>query len=489
MTRADRGADFLQLSPAAAPARGLTGWLAGAIRAAIIDGRLPAETPLPPTRLLSGDLGVSRGVVVEAYQRLADEGLVSARAGTGTRVSGLPPRTVRQASDHPWPGRAGATVLPQRWRARAELDLSPGVPDLSGFPRAAWLRAERSVLERAGVADLGYGDPRGSEWLRGELAGWLGRTRGLRAAADDIIVVSGVAQALALLAQCLNARGMKRIAVEDPGSLGSRYELAYWGLVPVPVPVDEHGVRADHLAGGPAGGSVRAALLTPAHQFPTGVVLAPQRRRELVDWAVAADALIIEDDYDAEYRYDRAPVPALQAAAPGHVAYAGTTSKTLAPGLRLGWLVPPARLNAELVEAKHAADLGSPVLPQLVLAHLIATGELERHIRAVRKRQRSRRDALLAALREQLPEALVQGVPAGLHLLITFPGRTFGTAPLDDAELAERIHRSGVLVHPLSWHRQRPGPPGLVLGYAAHTPDQLREAARRIAEALRRPAG
>jgi GntR family transcriptional regulator / MocR family aminotransferase len=477
------GTDFLQLSPASAPARGLTGWLARSIRAAIIDGRLPTGTSLPPTRLLADDLGVSRGVIVEAYQRLADEGLVSARPGTGTRVSGLPPRSVLPSSETVWPGRAGATVLPQRWRARAELDLSPGVPDLSGFPRAAWLRAERSVLEQASVADLGYGDPHGNEWLRRELAGWLARTRGLRAVAGDIIVVSGVAQALALLAQRLSARSMKRIAVEEPGSRGSRYELAYWGLVPVPVPVDEHGLQTGQLADG----DLDAALLTPAHQFPTGVVLAPQRRRELVDWAVAADALIIEDDYDAEYRYDRAPVPALQAAAPGHVAYVGSTSKTLAPGLRLGWLVPPARLHAELVEAKHASDLGSPALPQLVLARLIATGELERHIRAVRKRQRNRRDALLGALREQLPEALlskalVQGVPAGLHLLVTFPG---WKARLDDAELAERIHHAGVLVHPLSWHRQRPGPPGLVLGYAAHTPDQLREAARRIAQALR----
>ena len=172
-------------------------------------------------------------------------------------------------------------------------------------------------------------------------------------------------------------------------------------------------------------------------------------------------------------------MPALQTAAPGHVAYAGTTSKTLAPGMRLGWLVPPARLHADLVEAKHAADLGSPALPQLVLARLIATGELEQHIRTVRKRQRTRRDALLGALREQLPEARVQGVPAGLHLLITFPDAGPGRH-----RLAERIHRAGVLVHPLSWHRQRPGPPGLVLGYAAHTPDQLREAARRIARAL-----
>jgi GntR family transcriptional regulator / MocR family aminotransferase len=162
------------------------------------------------------------------------------------------------------------------------------------------------------------------------------------------------------------------------------------------------------------------------------------------------------------------------------VAYAGTTSKTLAPGMRLGWLVPPARLHADLVAAKHAADLGSPALPQLVLARLIATGELEQHIRAVRKRQRTRRDALLEALRVLLPQARVQGVPAGLHLLITFPDLA-----LDDIELAERVHQAGVLVHPLSWHRQLPGPPGLVLGYAAHTPDQLREAARRIARASR----
>jgi GntR family transcriptional regulator/MocR family aminotransferase len=480
----DAGADFLQLNPAAAPARGLTSWLAGAIRSAIMDGRLRAGASLPATRLLADDLGVSRGVIVEAYQRLADEGLVSARPGAGTKVSGLPPPAAARLPEPlppppapPRPGRPAPSVLPQRWRMHAELDLSPGVPDLSGFPRAAWLRAERAVLARASVADLGYGDPRGSQWLRHELAGWLARTRGLRAAADDVIIVSGVAQALALLAQWLSAQGRTPVAVEDPGSRGAQDELAYWGLRPVPVRVDDQGLRAGDLAGG----DLRAVLLTPAHQFPTGVVLAPGRRRELLDWAHAADALIIEDDYDAEYRYDRAPVPALQASAPGHVAYAGSTSKTLAPGMRLGWLVPPGPLREDLIAAKHAADLGSPALPQLVLAHLIATGELEHHIRQVRKRQRARRDALLGALREYLPGARVQGVAAGLHLLITFPELA---GQVGDTGLAERIHRAGVLVHPLSWHRQRPGVPGLVLGYAAHPPDQLREAARRIARAL-----
>ena len=508
------GADFLQLDPAAAPARGLTGWLAGKLRAGIRDGRLPAGTVLPATRLLAGDLGVSRGVIVEAYQRLADEGLVSPRQGAGTTVLPRTPPASPAANGRdggrgggaparPGPGSAAARAgrssgpadrgdlrtptgapalldLPRRWGAHAELDLSPGVPDLSAFPRAAWLRAERAVLASASAADLGYGDPRGSERLRTELTGWLARTRGIRAQPDAILIVAGVAQAMALLAQQLRAAGISRIAVEDPGSRGARDELAHWGLRPVPVPVDEHGLDVAALArsGAPA------VLLTPAHQFPTGVVLAPPRRRALLDWA-AAGGLVIEDDYDAEYRYDRAPVPAVQASGPDRIAYTGSTSKSMAPGMRLGWLIPPPRLYTGLVTAKHASDLGSPALPQLVLAQLIASGELDRHVRQVRTRQRGRRDALLAPLREQLPGVRVQGVPAGLHLLITFPGRDGRGA--GDTELARRLQQDGVLVHPLSWHRvnQDSGPPGLVLGYAAHAPDQLREAARRIVRAVR----
>jgi GntR family transcriptional regulator/MocR family aminotransferase len=494
-----KGADFLQLNPAAAPARGLTAWLADALRTAIIDGRLRPGTSLPATRELADDLGISRGVVVEAYQRLREEGLVSAQRRTGTTVlprpgpgpagrvrqEGPAGHTEQRAPGIRPPGTRLApptapALLPLPWRAGAEIDLSPGVPDLSGFPRVAWLRAERAVLAEASAADLGYGDPRGSQRLRAELAGWLARTRGLRADPDDIIIVAGVAQALALLAQVLRARAETAIAVEDPGSFGARNELAHWGLDPVPIPVDGQGMQIASLACS----GLRTALLTPAHQFPSGVVLAPRRRHELLDWA-AGDGLVIEDDYDAEYRYDRAPVPALQASAPDRIAYTGSTSKTLAPGMRLGWLVPPRWLHADLVTAKHASDLGSPALPQLILARLIAAGELERHIRLARKRQRSRRDALLTALREHLPAARVQGVAAGLHLLITFPA---AAGDIDDAALASRLQTAGVLVHPLSMHRQRPGPPGLVLGYAAHPPGQLRDAALRIAQAVQATA-
>jgi GntR family transcriptional regulator/MocR family aminotransferase len=467
------GADFLQLDAADAPSKGLTDWLVDEVRQAINDGRLAPGARLPSTRLLAAELAISRGVVVETYQRLGDEGLINGRRRAGTVVLAPPAPTAARPASAPRP--SSPLPLPAARRPGPEMiDLSPGVPDLSAFPRTAWLRAERAVFDRSGADELGYGDPRGNPGLRVELAGWLARTRGLRVEADDIIVVAGVAQSLALLSRVLRARGITDIAVEDPASRGAIDELGYWGVRPVPVAVDADGLRVDELAASGA----PAALLTPAHQFPTGVVLAPERRRALLDWAASAE-LIIEDDYDAEYRYDRAPVPALHASAPDRIAYTGSTSKSLAPGLRIGWLVPPPHLHAELVAAKHASDLGSPTIPQLVLAQLIATGELDRHIRTVRARHRQRRDALLAGLRAHLPEVQVQGVAAGLHLLITL-----SDLGMDDVALAERLRGAGVVVHPLSWHRQRPGRPGLVLGYAAHPPDRLRSAAAVIARMI-----
>ncbi|WP_432484615.1 MocR-like pyridoxine biosynthesis transcription factor PdxR [Kineococcus esterisolvens] len=467
------GADFLSLDVRCVPRGRITDELVRRLRAAITANRLAPGDALPPTRVLAGELGVSRGVVVEVYRRLADEGLVGARTGSATRVlaGAVPagPAPTGPPADPVFP--AEPPRLPLR-TTNVEFDLAPGAPDLAAFPRAAWLRAERTVLRDATSADLGYGDPRGHLRLRAQLAGWLARTRGMRVGADDVLVVAGVAQSLALLAQSLHARGATRIGVEDPGARGARETLAHWGLQLEPVPVDGHGACVDALARS----GVEAVLLTPAHQFPTGVVLAPQRRRELLEWARAGN-LVVEDDYDAEHRYDRAPVPALHASAPEHVACTGSTSKTLVPGARIGWLVAPHRLRADLVAAKHAADLGNPALPQLVLAELIAAGDLERHVRRVRARQRTRRDALLAALHRHLPAARVEGVAAGLHLLVTLPHREPGS----DVEIAVRAAEVGVLVHPLSWHRVRPGPPGLLLGYAATTPDGLREAVRRIA--------
>ena len=460
------GADFLQLDPASASARGLTDWLVDALRGAIADGRLTPGVRLPATRILADELAVSRGVVVEAYRRLADEGLVSGRTGGGTRVLARPVQPSRPTRTVPPSGRPR---LPRpRLPIGQGIDLSPGVPDLSAFPRSTWLRAERAVLAEASPEDLGYGDPRGHPRLRDALAPWLGRTRGLRVDPDDILVVAGVAQAAALLAQQLQREGLDTIAVEDPGSRGAVEELEYWGLRAAPVPVDDEGIQVRVLAetGAPA------VFLTPAHQFPTGVVLGPQRRRELLAWD---GELVIEDDYDAEYRYDRAPVPALHPSAPDRIAYAGSTSKSLAPALRLGWLVAPRRRHPDLVAAKHATDLGSPTVPQLVLARLLESGEYDRHIRLVRARHRARRDALLETLAAALPAARVTGVAAGLHLLAMLPDA------VDDVAVADELRDAGVLVHPLSWHRRLPGPPGLVLGYASHPPDRLRAAGAVIA--------
>ena len=459
----------------------MTTWLTDGLRTAVVAGRLAPGARLPATRLLAAELGISRGVVVQAYQRLVDEGLADARTGAGTVVTGHDvARTVRPAADRRRTLRD--LRLPLSAPDGIDLDLSPGVPDLSAFPRAAWLRAERAVLAEATIADLGYGDPGGTPRLRAELVAWLSRTRGVRAEADDVIVCGGVAQALALLAQTLRRHGVTAAAVEDPGSRGTRDQLTHWGVRPQPVPVDDQGVRVDALTAT----GLDAAVLTPAHQFPTGVVLSPERRRALLDWA-AAGGLVIEDDYDAEHRYDRAPVAALQGSAPERVAYLGSVSKSLAPGMRLGWMIAPRGRQAELLAAKHASDLGTSALPQLVLARLLATGDYERHLRTVRLRQRQRRDALLAGLRAHLPGSRVAGVAAGLHLLVLLgpgPVDALGVGAVDDIALAARIADAGVLVHPLSWHRQRPGPPGLVIGYAAHTPDRLTEAARRIAVAL-----
>jgi GntR family transcriptional regulator / MocR family aminotransferase len=454
------GADFLQLDPADAPAHGLADWLTGTLRSGVAHGRLPAGARLPATRSLAAQLGVSRGVVVEAYRRLADEGVVGGRRGGGTTVLATPT---------PAPHPAGPEAPPD-----VEIDLSPGVPDLSAFPRAAWLRAERTALATAAAGELGYGDPRGTEALRAALAGWLARTRGVRVAPDELIVVNGVAQGLALLAQVLRDRGVSAIGFEDPGSRGTRAQLGRWGMDVQPVAVDEHGLDVAELTRT----GLAAVVTTPAHQFPTGVVLAADRRRALIAWT-RDGGLAVEDDYDAEHRYDRPPVAALQALAPDGVAHLGSVSKTLAPALRLGWLLAPAALRGELVERKRWSDITSPALGQLALAQLITSGGFDRHLRLVRARQRARRDALLAALARHLPRARVAGVAAGLHLLVTLPELA------DDRELAAAARAQGVAVHPLSWHRTRPGPTGLVIGYAATTPDRLHEAVRRLAAAHR----
>ncbi|MFD1934011.1 PLP-dependent aminotransferase family protein [Nonomuraea mangrovi] len=475
------GSDFLQLDAGEAPAGGLSDWLAGRLRRAMADGRLPVGGRLPATRVLAAELGVSRGVVTEAYQRLREEGHVAGRGRAGTvvvAVPATPPRPLgpprATAPGELFAAEPMADVFDALRAAPARIDLSPGLPDLAAFPRTAWLRAERSVLAGLSAADLGYGDPRGALALRTAVVHWLARNRGIRADPGEVLIVSGTAQALGLLAHVLGREGVDEVAVEDPGSLGARQHLGDAGMRTPPVTVDAEGVRVDELRalGAPV------VLLTPAHQFPTGVVLGGRRRRALLDWA-RDGGLVVEDDYDAEHRYDRSPVPAVRSVLAERVFYAGSVSKLLAPALRVGWLLAPPRYRDALVDAKRFADLGNAVLPQLVLAALMESGAMERHLRLLRTRHRRRRDAMVEAIAAHLPGAVAHGAAAGLHLMVTYAA---GPA---DTDLAAAALARGVKVQPLSWHTQRPGPQGLVMGYAARTPAEIGEGVAVLGGVLR----
>ncbi|GIF66565.1 GntR family transcriptional regulator [Asanoa ishikariensis] len=419
------------------PAGGRRAGLERALRTAIRSGRLTPGSRLPATRTLAVELGIARNTVAAAYDQLVAEGYLTARTGSGTTVAALPP---------PSPVfPALAPAVPPRF------DLRPGSPDVSFFPAAAWLRAARRALADAPAATYDYGDPRGHPALRAALADYLGRVRGVLAHPDRIVVTSGYVQALALLA------GLHRVvAMEDPGLAFHRAVVRRAGARVVPLPVDTHGARTDLLES-----TVDAVVLTPANQFPLGAALAPARRRAVVDWG----GLVIEDDYDGEFRYDRQPVGAVQGVAPEQVAYVGTAAKTLGPALRLGWVVLPERLVEPVVEAKRHTDYHTEVIGQLTLASLLTSHEYDRHVRAARSRYRARRDLLLTRLRG----APVRGVAAGLHALLPLPpgGPT-------EAEVLDEAARRGLALGDLGshWHFTGDHPQGLIVGYG--TPSESR---------------
>jgi GntR family transcriptional regulator/MocR family aminotransferase len=432
------------------------------LRDAVRSGRLAPGVALPSSRSLARELRVSRGVVVDAYAQLGAEGYLVARQGAPTLVS-----------DAASPA-AGAARHPSAERP-PRFDFRPGGPDVALFPRGAWLASLRRALRDAPDARFDYGDPRGAPELRVALARYLGRARGVACDPERVVVTSGMAQGMALIARALVAQGGRRIGVEDPSSTPGRDQLAANGLEILPVPVDEDGLRVDRLEAL----APDAAFVAPAHQFPLGVVLAPERRAALIEWAARSGAIVLEDDYDAEYRYDRAPVGAVQGLAPELVAYAGSVSKTLAPGLRLGWLVAPERLAAGVVSAKASDDLGTPVVEQLALADFLERGELDRHLRRTRTIYRARRDALVAALASELPGCRPAGVAAGLHLVVHLPPGA------DEPAVLERARSRGVGLYGLSEHRIEPGPPALLLGYGRIAEPAIAPALAELAAAVR----
>ncbi len=442
-----------------------------ALRAGVRSGRLRPGAALPSSRALAAQLGVSRGVVVEAYAQLAAEGWLEARRGSATRVAPRP-RVRGQSPDSGSalgrsPVRLGGHGSDGGSPVR--YDLRTGRPDLAAFPRRAWAGAIGQVVRELPDAALGYGDPRGAAELREALAAHLGRARGVLADPADVLVVAGTAAGLPLVWRALRERGARRVAVEDPGWLEQARSVRAAGLEPVPVPVDERGLVVEALERARAD----AVVATPAHQFPTGVVLAPERRAALVAWARAAPGrVVVEDDYDAEYRFDREPVGALQGLAPDVVVHAGSGSKTLAPALRLGWLVVPAPLAGAVAAG---AARGTPVVEQLALAALLERGEVARHLRRTRRAYRARRDALVGALVRAFPGVRLSGVAAGLHVVADL-----------DVDLAAARAR-GVAVQTLHGdclvHARRP--PALLLGYAALPEPALARAVELLAGAVR----
>jgi GntR family transcriptional regulator/MocR family aminotransferase len=435
-----------------------------AIRRDIRSGRLPAGTRMPSTRGLAGELGVSRGVVTEAYGQLAAEGYLTMRQGAPVRVTAA----VRASSPRP-PARSLLPTFPYHFH--------PGLPDLAGFPRDRWLRSLRAALAESPHDALGYGDPRGLPGLREALADYLARVRGAAADTEHMLVCGGFMQGFSLVCRLLAGFGTGSIALEDPGWHVHRLIAEQAGLEVIPIPVDAHGLQVDALSRTDAA----VVLVTPAHQFPTGVVLSPERRAELVEWAESEERLIVEDDYDGEFRFDRGAVGALQGLAPERVIYIGSASKRLTPGMRIGWMAMPPWLAWQLTAAKAVEDGGSEVVGQLALRDFIVRGELDRHVRRMRLRYEQRRDALLGAVARWLPRARAVGEPAGLYELVELPG------DVDEHALLAAAATRGVGAEGLAQHRfTTGGPPGLVLGYGNLSEPAIAQGMRLLGEAYAR---
>lgn len=430
-----------------------------ALREAIRSGRLAPGSRLPSTRSLCTQLGISRGVVSEAYSQLAAEGYLDTRAGAGTRVAST-------TATSPSADARGEPAPPSRY------DLSPFRPALSAFPRGAWLAALARVSRRVPDEHLGYPLPAGVPELQQALAGYLGRARGVQITPERILVCASLRQGLCLLWSVLAAEGARAVAIESPGWRGIPETAQESGLATAGVPVDEHGLREQELESLHAD----AVAVAPAHQFPTGSVMSAERRSALVHRCRRTGAIVFEDDYDAEYRYDRRPLGALQGLAPDVVVYGGSASKSMAPAMRLAWMALPERLAPAMAALQYLRGGMPAPLAQLAFADLIERGDLDRHLRRQRRLYRARRDALLEELAERLPELRVMGAAAGLFLTLMLPPGT------EEASVLAGARANGLALQGLG-----ASDPGIVVGYAnldrASVPRAVRLLARSIESA------
>ncbi len=435
-----------------------------AIRDGIRGGRLAPGSRLPASRDLAKQLGVSRGVVVDAYAMLHAQGFLLIRE-----------RSAPVVAPYLSPPAAEAGELDPVVDPPPRFDFTATTPDVALFNRRGWGRALDHVLRTAPDAAFDYGDERGVYEVRRALTEYLGRVRAVVADPTRIVMLQGYSQAIDLVCRMLAARGAKSIAFESPSHDEQWVTARSAGLEPVAMPVDRDGLRVDQLTG------VDAVVVTPAHQFPTGGVLSAERRRRLLVWAAEHEALVIEDDYDSEFRYDGAPVGALQGLDPAHVLHVGTLSKTLVPTLRLGWALVPAGYLDDFSQAKLQADAGSPAIEQLAFARLLETGNYEREVQRMRNEYRSRRDSLLRELETALPDCRVLGIAAGLHVLVELP------AGCEEQQVAAAAKARRVSVRALRDFKLQPDerPPSLVLGYGRLTEPAIPAAIGELAAAVR----
>ena len=434
------------------------------LRAAVRDGRLRAGERLPSSRRLSDELRVSRGMVVACYEQLVAEGYLVGAAGSGTRVAAgvSEPGGGSRAVGPPVP----CATAPQR----VDVDFEYGVPDLRSAPVRDWMWALREAGRTAPTAVMGDEIDAGSLRLREVVTGYHRRVRAGTAEAEHAVIVSGFRQGLVLALGALARSGVERVGLEDPGPRQHDEIVRRARMQPVAVPVDRAGLDVDTLHRSGA----RAVLVTPAHQCPTGVAMGPERRQALVAWAAEVDGTILEDDYDAEFRYDRQPVGSLQGLAPDRVLAMGSLSKTLAPGIRLGWLLVPPVLVGPVVREKLLTSRGAPALDQLALATLLESGRYDRHIRRMSEVYRMRRDVLAGAVAKHAPDLRLSGLEAGCHAVLELP------AGVAEAEVVQSALRRAVRVYGLSRYRvdapraaEANAPAAILLGFGNLNEQQI----------------
>jgi GntR family transcriptional regulator/MocR family aminotransferase len=471
-----------------------------AFRRAILCGEMAPAARLPSTRALGLELGVSRNVVLLAYEQLLAEGYAEGRAGSGTYVAGALPETPRAPRSHRGP-RAARAARPGRLsrygRRLAEIppasptayspehrlphDFRYGVPSTEDFPHGIWRGIVSRRMRAGSLGAMAYGPAEGHAPLRQALAAYLRRARGVVCEPDQIIIVNGSQQALDLASRVLLDPG-DHVVIEDPQYQGARRVFAAAGALAVPVSVDADGLDVARIPS--RGADARLAYVTPSHQFPTGVVMSLARRLALLEWAERAGAYIAEDDYDSEYRYEGRPIEAVQGLdSAGRVIYMGTFSKVLFPALRLGYLVLPPPLVEPFIAAKWLTDRHTATLEQEVLAEFVADGHFERHLRRARTRNAFRRSALLESLAEHLGDRVeVMGANAGVHLVVwlrDIPPRALERVIAESAE-------AGVGVYPVApYYVEPPRRAGLILGYASLTEREIRTGIGRLAAGVR----